>query len=97
VERCWRNTKLAVALHWSMLVDSDDPEFMPTISSMQSRLYGSLLDHNRYGHEAINGQMRLKAFLDRFGKEVSPIRCVLQSAEQAHFACGLSRVEQCTS
>lgn len=70
VERCWKNTKLAVALHWSMLVDCDDPEVLPTISSMQSHLYGSLLEKNRYGHDAINGQMRLKAFLDRFGKEV---------------------------
>ena len=70
MERCWKNTKLAVALHWGMLVGCDDPAVLPTISSMQSHLYGSLLERNRAGHDAINGQMRLKAFLDRFGKEV---------------------------
>lgn len=73
VDRSWRSTRLAVALHWTLLIDCEDPALVPRISSMQSRLYSQLQRYNPSGHDAITGQMRLKALLDRFGKEA---RCL---------------------
>jgi hypothetical protein len=70
VERCWKSTKLAVALHWSLLVDCEEAELLPCVCRMQSQLYRNLQLHNTRGHEAVNGQVRFKAFLDMFAKEV---------------------------
>lgn len=72
VDRSWRSTRLAVALHWTLLIDCEDAALVPRIAAMQSRLFSQLQRHNPSGHDAITGQMRLKALLDRFGKEARP-------------------------
>lgn len=75
VDRSWRSTRLAVALHWALLIDCEEAAAAPRIAAIQTRLYSQLQRHNPSGHDAITGQMRLKALLDRFGKEVRTSRC----------------------
>lgn len=72
VDRSWRSTRLAVALHWALLIDCEERASAPRIAAMQTRLYTNLKHHNPDGHDAITGQMRFKALLDRFGKEARP-------------------------
>lgn len=70
MERCWQNTRLAVALHWGLIVDCDGPNTRKFVGRMQTQLYSKLQQGNRVGHEAVNGQVRFKAFMDQFSKEV---------------------------
>lgn len=70
VERCWVNTKLAVALHWSLIVDCEGTSTRKLVGQMQSQLYSQLQHGNRVGHDAVNGQVKFKAFMDQFSKEV---------------------------
>jgi hypothetical protein len=37
---------------------------------MQAALYERLQERNKAAHDAVNGQVRFKAFLDQFSKEV---------------------------
>ena len=84
VERCWHNTRLAVALHWSLIVDCDDVRTRGRIGRMQMDLYAALQEHNPSAHDAVNGQVRFKAFLDQFSKEVRVLSAVPdQSALEA--------------
>lgn len=70
MQRCWPNTKLSVALHWCLIVDCEEPALHRRIGHMQTQLYSALQEHNPAGHDAVNGQVRFKAFLDQFSKEV---------------------------
>lgn len=88
VERCWHNTKLAVSLHWSLIVDCDDPATRTRVGAMQAQLYATLQEHNPAAHEAVNGQVRFKAFLDQFSKEVThtpafPVHTCLAAPQSA--------------
>jgi hypothetical protein len=79
VERCWHSTKLAVSLHWSLIVDCDDPATRARVGAMQAQLYATLQEHNPAAHEAVNSQVRFKAFLDQFSKEVRACACLTRA------------------
>lgn len=51
-------------------MDCDDVRTRSRIGRMQTDLYAALQQHNPAAHEAVNGQVRFKAFLDQFSKEV---------------------------
>ena len=91
VDRCWRSIKLAVALHWSLIVDCDGPAARSRVGKMQSHLYATLQEHNPAAHEAVNGQVRFKAFLDQFSKEVR------SALGELHPAVGIHAVQAITA
>lgn len=66
VERCHSNNKLAVALHWSLIVDCEDPDLKDRISSMMQKLYQLLSTKNPDGCAVVHDQIRLKAQLKHF-------------------------------
>lgn len=66
-----------MALHWSLIVDCEEPALHRRIGHMQTQLYSALQEHNPAGHDAVNGQVRFKAFLDQFSKEVRVLLAAL--------------------